>query len=222
MLNVFQSLRCCVLVLLCLNLTACAGFRAGVESIAYIGSADQLPPKPGPSFQSRHNLDWNDVQLSVELNNKLQTRDHTVMLFVVPTTIDPFDKFIGAKDTNKLVAYVEMKSMNSKLLFDPAQARFLINGQPHAPVKASEYARWTDDGQVNNVTGKWGYRDVPAARVLQDPLHNYSFRIEFDLERPSPREENFQLDLSKALQSPNGEPGPVVKFKAVPWKQGYT
>jgi len=222
MLNVIQCVRSCAVVMLCLSLTACAGFRAGVESIAYIGSPDDLPTKPGPSFQSRHNLDWNDVQLSVELNNKLQTRDHTVMLFVVPTTIDPFDKFIGAKDTNKLVAYVEMRSMNPKLSFDPAKVSFLINGQPHAPVKVSEHARWGDDGRVNNLTGKWGYREVTGARSLQDPLHNYSFRIEFDLDRPSPREENFQLDLSQALRSPGGEPGPVVKFKAVPWKQGYT
>lgn len=220
--NTSMFVRRCVLLLLCLGLTGCAGFRAGVESIAYLGSPDELPPKPGPSFQSRHNLTWQDIQLSVELNNKLQTRDHTVMLFVVPTTIDPFDKFIGAKETDRLIAYIEMKSSNPKLSFDPSKVSFVLNGQSHSPVKVAEYAKWGESGEVNNLTGKWGYRDVPSIRALQDPLHNYSFKIEFDLDRPSPREENFQLDLSRALLTPRGEPGPVVKFKAVPWKQGYT
>mgnify|MGYP006197051613 FL=1 len=222
MLNISLFARPFCLLALCFGMAGCAGFRAGVESVAYLDSADHLQPRQSHGMQARHNLSWQDVRFSVELNNKLQTRDHTVMLFVVPTTIDPFDKFIGANDSNKLVAFVEMKSVNPEVSFDATAVRFIVNGQTHPPIKVSEYARWNEDGQVNNLDGKWGYRDLRSTRVLQDSEHNYSFKLEFDLDRPSPREESYQLDLSRALKFPNGEQGPLVKFKALPWKHGYT
>lgn len=203
-------------------LSACAGFRSGIESLAYVDNPEAVPAKRGPGYIPPHVLRWRSLDLSVRLNNAIQTRDFTVMLFVVPTSVDPFDKFSEPDATSRLRIHLEVKAEQPGYVFDPDSVRFVVNQQVRPPVNAAEYAKWNAQGEIDAAQGQWAYRKTTGPRVLSAPGSGHTFQLEFDMPAPSPREEHFQLDLRKAIQTPEGAEGPVLKFKAVPWEQGYT
>ncbi|HEX4843011.1 MAG TPA: hypothetical protein VFV57_05020 [Limnobacter sp.] len=202
-------------------LSACAGFREGYESLAYIDNAEQLPKQRGPGYMPPHAVPWNGLTLRVALNNTLQTSDHTVMLFVVPTSVDPFDKFVGPEAQSRLTVFFDVKGADNHE-FDPSKAQFVVDGQRHAPILVTEFAKRDPDGQYADTDGRWGYETLTGVKRLTEPGRNYSFKLQFDLDRPSPLKDNFLLDMQGALKGPAGQAGPVLRFKAVKWENGYT
>jgi len=202
-------------------LSSCAGFRSGIESLAYIENPDNLPARRGPGYIPPHVVKWQDMELAVRLNNRLQTNDYTVMLIVVPTSVDPFDK-PAEGEGGRLVVYLDVKSASPGRIFEPAQVRFMLDDKAYLPVKVSEDGRWNEKGEADNEQGKWRYQDLSGGRSLTDARKQYAFRLEFDMVPPSPKQQNLQLDLGKAFHTPAGVEGPVLKFKPVHWEQGYT
>ncbi|MBS7691831.1 hypothetical protein I0E51_01290 [Pseudomonas lalucatii] len=84
-----------LLLLFCVLLAGCAGYRSGEVSRAYV----EMPP-PAEAI-ARGTPNWLQVpgaRLRVELRNEVQRREHQVVLFIVPVMIDPRDRPLYSQD----------------------------------------------------------------------------------------------------------------------------
>ena len=86
----------CSLLISIILLTAagCAGYRSGLASIPYVGDVEPTPKAPETSYELGE-LKWvhlPGVELKVSLNKTIGMSDRTVMLVVVPMSLDPRDK----------------------------------------------------------------------------------------------------------------------------------
>lgn len=74
-----------------LLLSGCGGFRGGIESVPYVGEA---VPLGSASLRTRlREIPLSGMTVAVSLNNRLQTYQYEVMLYVIPTYLNFWDEF---------------------------------------------------------------------------------------------------------------------------------
>lgn len=195
----------------CLLLGGCAGFRSGVESVAYVGEQEA-------DEQGRLRLD--DATLALRLNNQIQQSDFQVILFVVPVMYDPIDKpRYNEKDGIRLL--FEIQPATTDFRFRPEHVVLTVDGRSLSPSSVS-LIMVRDPGQFP-LDGFQAIDQSPTG--LDYPLgvsqRSWQFILKFDGPVPTPSSD-IRMDLSRALERPAKPPLPPIRFRSRAWKQGYT
>lgn len=188
-------------------LSGCAGFRGGMESSAYIPEVEESVEFPyGKVFK----LPGMDLQ--VQLDNRLQSRDVQVILFIVPVMIDLKERFIDNNRPLRTRAHVTVTALESGLIFRPTLARLKYAGKSYSGLIGYSLAK-DDHGRFAN---------QPVDDELElTPGRRYVLSIDFDTPTPSPSNKDIVLELDEALDSPDAEIPPIY-FEPIEWSQGYT
>lgn len=208
-------MRTLIAVLFALLLAACAGYRGGWASVAYVG--DKVPTEVG-AFPS--DLGVPDTELRVSLNNLQRTYDYQVWFFAVPVAVDP--RTVMSEDhVGKLRVRLSVAPKTPGWVFRPGEARITIDGRTFTAVRGTRFAQWNEAGQVVKDGGRYDSRDVGAEFALE-PSSRYQLTLEFDAPVPEPEKAQLSLDLSSALRAAGQPAVPPVKFAPVRWKHGYT
>jgi hypothetical protein len=180
-----------LLFALLLVVAGCAGYRGGWYNEAYTGDPAPDFPVPYSAFElqqpGRRALPGLTLQAS--LNNRVQTNDRKVVLFVVPAGYDPQDRRMNIGPSDRVRLYLTMT------------------------VIATEGATVTssDDNR----------RRLAEPQVLA-PGSQHRLWVDFQTAIPPPQHSQISVDLSNALKADGLPALPLLKFKAVRWKQGYT
>jgi hypothetical protein len=206
-------------------IAACAGFRGGWESFAYIGD---MPPPPPPESRTPHEaherslLAVPGLRLRVTIGNQLRTYDTQVYLYVLPLSIDP--RSVPTRDVapGRTRVYVNVMPLEPGFVFEPQRAVLSVAGKSHRALAGYEFGRW--DAQGNRVTegGRWEHRAIDQALPLDEVNRQYLLSIDFDTAAPSPQSRDIAVDLSHALRSPDRPPVPLIRFLPVRWKESYS
>lgn len=205
-------------MVLCLLLAGCAGYRYGEVSRAYVGQA------PNAATIVRGTQNWLELpgaRIRVELSNEVQHSEHQVMLFIVPVMYDPMDQpLYPAEQSARLL--LEISPQEGAASFRPEQALLSIDGHEYRPAGVQQLVVF-DPGQ-HPLAGARDAEERKPAGVgygLDRPGRHYQFWLRFDAPMPAPTQD-IHLDLSRALHVPGQPAVPPIRFRAVPWKQGYT
>ncbi|AYF87784.1 hypothetical protein D6Z43_11710 [Pseudomonas sp. DY-1] len=210
LLTVGNSLLASILIV-CLLLTGCAGFRSGVESAAFV--EDQAADERG-------RIQLTDVALTLDLHNQIQQNDFQVILFVVPVMYDPIDKpRYDEKDGIRLL--LEIQPATADFHFRPEHVVLRVDGRVLEPAAVSlimvrDVGQFPLDGlqAINQSPAGLDYR-------LAVPQRSWQFILKFAGPVPKPSSD-IQLDFSRALERPGKPPLPTIRFRSRPWSQGYT
>lgn len=210
-----------------LGLAACAGYRGGWESVAYIGTPPDWIRSDDANAPSRPNpLDLPGLQLQVRLDNQLRTRDTQVMLFAVPIAVDPRDVFVQNHQPGKTRVFVSVRVDETGFVFRPTLAVLSVAGRRVSGEAGFDFARWDAQGRRlepgDTTAGQWLHRPVGEAFALDEQYRRYLLSIDFLLPAPSPQTPDIELDLSQALKSPTQPALPPIRFAPVRWREGYT
>lgn len=202
-------------MLICLSLTACAGFRGGWESRPYIAQAAASAASESPV------LDLPGLQLEVALPNRLRTYDTQVYLYVLPLVIDPRDAYMQKPRPGWTRVHLTVTPATADFIFHPAQARLQIAGKSYAGAAGFEFAQWDAQGLRVQQGGQYEHKPV-ASLSLAEAGRRYILSIDFPVDMPSPQGSELALDLSAALVSPAQPVLPLIRFQPVKWKQSYS
>lgn len=203
----------------------CAGFRGGWMSIAYLGdSPPAVPVEPlsGPALHQRPTLRVPGLELQVELDNEMRTYDNQVVLFVVPTSVDPRKTYSKNVAPGKTRVFVTVTAAEAGFVFRPGLAELGIGTQRHTGIAGFDFGQWNAAGERVAQGGTWEHRAIGEEFVLAEPGRRYHLSIDFATPTPSPESPDIRIDLSRALASPRQPPLPVIRFAPRRWKQGYT
>ncbi|MDA8482782.1 hypothetical protein NNO07_06850 [Pseudomonas resinovorans] len=195
----------------CLLLAGCAGFRSGVESGAIID---------GQEADERGRVQLADVALTLDLQNQIQQNDFQVILFVVPVMYDPIDKpRYNEKDDTRLL--LEIQPATADYRFRPERVVLTVDGRP-LPLAKVSLIMVRDPNQFP-LDGLQAIDQTPAGLDyrMTVPQRSWQFILKFAAPVPQPSSD-IQLDLSRALERPGKPPLPPIRFRSRPWKQGYT
>lgn len=186
-------------LLICLFLSACAGFRGGEFSAPYVGDADSAIEPPSTPYErgQLEKLELPGLRLDVSLKNRIRTYDYGVMLFVIPMYVD-FSDGRGAGERLRVALGITPTLPGYR--FDPSRVSISVDGRRFEAVFPS---------------GEGG------AQMLDNTGKTYYFRLPFAADLPSP-DSAIILDLSDALQNPSLPPVPVIRFRKLRWSEGYT
>lgn len=211
------------IILLSAALAACAGYRGGWESVAYLGDA---PPAaladaaaqdlPKPAFRLP------GMELKVTLDNRVRSYDTQVMMAAVPVSVDPRDTFVDNHVPGRTRVFVTVTPGEPGFVFRPALARLQVGEQQFAATRGHLFGMWNDRGERVAQGGKWEHRPVDGALPLGDTGRAYLLSIDFPTSAPPPTRRDLAVDLSRALTSAHHPPPPLVRFWPARWKQGYT
>jgi hypothetical protein len=208
----------CWFLLVCVLLSGCAGYRYGEISRAYI---DEPPATTTIARGAQNWLEIPGARIRVELGNEVQHSELQVMLFIVPVMYDPVDKplYRAAQGARLLL---EISPQVGAARFDPEQVLLSIEGRAYRPIGVQQIAVF-DPGQKVLTDARDASERAPVGLdySLGGPGRHYQFWLRFDAPLPAPSQD-IRLDLSRALQLPGRPPAPPIRFRAVPWKQGYT
>lgn len=217
--------RLCWSLCLALLLCACAGYRGGWESVAYIG---QPPPAPAanaeaePSPGKRPALSSPGLALEISIDNQLRTYDTQVYLFVLPLSIDPRRVYPKNNVPGTTRVHVTVTPSEPGFVFQPALAVLKVGEQHFAGSAGFEFGMWNREGARVREGGSWDHRAVGPHFPLSEPGRKYLLSIDFPTPVPSPESPDISLDLSRALASSRHPPVPLIRFMPMRWKQGYT
>ena len=206
-----------LLLLFCVLLAGCAGYRSGEVSRAYIGT----PPQAAAIARGTPNwLQVPGARVRVELGNEVQQREHQVMLFIVPVMVDPRERPLYRADEGaRLLLEI---SATEAAHFSPEHALLWIDGQAYRPSGVQQLTVF-DPGQYPLTALRETEERAPAGvrYALNRPGRHHQFWLRFSAPLPAPTQD-IRLDLSGALRVPGQPPVPLIRFRPVPWKQGYT
>jgi hypothetical protein len=195
-----------------LLLPACAGYRSGWESYAYVGEARPAPPAAARTpyeAERRSELSLPGLRLRVSLDNAVQTLEKEVCLYVIPVSVDPRDSYRQTGDPARTRLFLSVTPADAGFVFRPALARLGIGATEHRAARATG-----PDGE--------GELRLDADFALAEAGRTYRFVVEFDVARPSPRSEELSVDFSRALRSPRRPPLPPIRFLPARWRESYS
>lgn len=198
-----------LILLTILILSGCAGFRSGFASIPYIGENEPIAEERFFEVYD-HSLALPGVKLDIGINNRIRTRDIAVMLLVVPISIDLFDKPYYTEN-DRFTISLSIIPKEPGFSFNPEGVTATVDLQSFKPV-STEFR-----GNISNA-------DKPSEIDREISLTKDMYQaiiMTFDLPVPT-TDRNITLDISKALTHPKHPAIPVIRFKKVRWKQGYT
>lgn len=206
------------------TLSGCAGFRGGWQSVPYVGEVPpQLPPAETPAeAQDRSQVALPGLRLGVDLNNRLRTYDTQVMLFIVPVSIDPRERYMQDLRPGITRVTLRIEPLMPGFVLQATRARLTVGGRSVAALGASEFAQWGHDGAKVGQGGRYGDRPLPERFELDGVGLAQIVHLEFPIARPSPESPDIQLDLGEALFNPATPALPLIRFVPVRWKHGYT
>lgn len=189
-------------------ISGCGGFRSGYASIAYIGDVEPISEENYFEFYD-YSLALPSLELNLHINNRIKTRDITVIL-LIPFTIDLIDKPYY-KDTDRFQISLTIIPKEQDFTFNPSEVTATVDGQTFKPV-------------ISRLrTGP--YKDDKSSVIeKKTPLRKDKFHaIDMTFDRPVPTtDRTITLDIGTALIHPHHPAIPVIRFKKVRWKQGYS
>lgn len=206
-------------------LAACAGFRGGWESVAYVGDAPpaglaetlaKAVPRQPPE------LDLGGLKLRVSIDNRLRTYDTQVYLFALPLSVDPRRVHSGEQRSGTTRVFVHVTPQVTGYEFAAEAAVLQIAGRQFRALGGFEFGRWDDAGQRAERVGRWDHRPIVTPYRLDQIGRRYLLSIDFAAPMPSPESHDIVLDLSGALRAPGQAPVPLIRFTPVQWEEGYT
>lgn len=207
-----------------LNLSGCAGFRGGWDSVAYIG--DRPPAEYAEVRADRAArppvLRLPGVDLAVSIDNRLRTYDTQVYLFALPLSVDPRNVYSKNVEPGKTRVFVTVTPSEPGFVFRPGAAVLHVEGRRFTGVEGFEFGMWTSDWERVTEGGIWDHRPVGEEFRLLEPGRKYLLSVDFDTLVPSPESAAIALDLGRALASPHSPAIPLIRFAPVRWKEGYT
>lgn len=216
-------------------LAGCGGFRGGYLSAPYLGDGPPDIPIPETRYEfSRvQSIEFPDLKLDLALNNALQTYDFQVFLFIVPGYVNLKERRREAGDALQVSLHATPSRVG--FAFDPRHVVMTIDGQAYRPkvvwlddgVKRRQ--AWYDFAQQSRFgaarppvpTSEQWRTSVDAPMDLSRPHTTYEFTLLFDAPVPAP-DQVMTLDLSTALETPARSPVPLIRFRKLRWKEGYS
>ena len=208
-----------------LLVAGCAGFRGGVESLAYLGdSPPELPADPLPlnELRGRAALRVPGAQLQVTIDNRLRTYDTQVYLYALPLSIDPRNVYAQNNAPGKTRVFVNITPSDPSFVFEPWRAVLRVAGKTYRGSAGFDFGMWDADGKRVAKGGQWQHRPVHEPFALAEAGRRYYLSIDFDTPTPSPESREISLDLADALRSSLHPALPPIRFAPVRWKEGYT
>jgi hypothetical protein len=203
---------------ICVLLAGCAGYRSGEVSQAYVDVAPTLDPlvRGTPTW-----LEISGARVRVELANEIQQREHQVMLFIVPVMVDPRDKPLYPVEQGARLL-LEISPVVHGASFRPEAVVLTVDGREYRPSEVQRMAVF-DPGEYPLDALRDAEPGSPANLdySLDKSGRHHQFLLRFGTPMPAPTQE-IRLDLSRALHLPGQPAVPPIRFRAVPWKQGYT
>jgi hypothetical protein len=215
-------------------LSGCGGFRGGIESVPYVGTAALQETTAHPAWP--HEVTLPDLTLRLSLNNAVQTYQYEVMLFIIPTYLNFWDEFRN-RNAEALELTVQVSARNAAVTFDPRQLILTVDGKEVQPrgvwvnnrererqviddfVKANRQAL-PNQLPVTPHASEW--RDVVTDPVALRPMdQSPRYIVIFPLPLLSP-ERDLALDINRALLEPRRATIPPIHFKSMPWSEGYS
>ncbi len=181
-------------------------------------------PETGYGLGNLEQIQLPGVKLDISLNNRVQTNDFGVMLFVVPMYFEPWDK-PSFKETDRLTVRLTILPGDQDFVFDPSGVTVMVEGRVFSPVsirlddpeKLSAY--WKSPSTAAYDPTQWS--DPVDKEIVLKKDKYYGFRIVFDCPVPTP-EKDIRLEMKRALKHPRFPEIPTIRFKKIRWKQGYT
>ena len=192
-----------------ITLGGCAGFRSGYASFPYIGENEPVSEEKYFEFYD-HSLVLPGVTLSININNRIRTRDIAVMLVVVPISIDLFDKPYY-DENDRFTISMSIIPNEPGFTLNPSEITATVDGQSYKPA-STEFRRDLSNDDKRSVIDK----EIP---LTKNKFH--AIDVTFDLPVPT-TDRNITLNIGKALIHPQHPAIPIIRFKKVRWKQGYT
>lgn len=215
-------------------LTACGGFRGGIESVPYVGDS---APQGQPSHPSwPHKILLPGLTLELSLNNALRTYQYEVMLFVIPTYLNFRDEYRN-REAEALELSLQLEARDASMVVDLRQLVLTVDGREVRPngvwvnnlererrviedfVKARREAP-TNQPPAGPRASEW--RDAITDPVaLGAGVRSARFIVVFPLPLLSPEKE-MRLDLNQAIVDPRGVELPLIRFQSTPWSDAYS
>jgi hypothetical protein len=196
-----------VLILMILLITlGCGGWRSGVKSQPYVGTPPPEPVTPADIVRLP------GVELSILLNNSIQTSDIAVMAFAVPIHYDPIDHQRFKKD-DKLEVSLDITPSEENFTFDPFASIVTVDGNSYNPVAIFKYKSYPS-GEL-----KREYLDHQTFALTKGKY--FGLYIQFDCLVPTPDRE-ISLDIGRALMHPTLPAIPKINFMKLKWERPYT
>ncbi|MBK8229043.1 MAG: hypothetical protein IPK72_00375 [Candidatus Eisenbacteria bacterium] len=204
---------------------ACAGFKGGWKSVAYVGEAPSetvVNEAEKGLINGRSKLALPGAQLEVEIDNRLRTYDMHVYLFVLPLWWNPRDVYAENHEEGWTRVYLTITPSDSSFVFRPTEAVLRMESGRFPGARGFEFGIWNEAGQRITEGQGWAHRPLASDVALDVPGRRYHLSIDFETPVPSPKSQQIELDLSRALVSPEHPETPVIRFAPVRWKLGYT
>jgi len=222
-------LRSCKVLLLmiamCLGVVACAGYRGGWESLAYIGD----PPPPAPpedrtpfDADNRAVLNVSGLRLRVTINNQLQTYDAQVYLYALPLSVDPRRTYSQSLAPGKTRVNVHVTPLEAGFVFRPELAVLYVAGKQSGGTASFEFGRWGSQGNRVTQGGRWDHRPVGPELHLTEIGRQYLLSVDSATPVPSPESHDIAVDLSRALPAAEQPPLPLIRFLPIRWRESYS
>jgi hypothetical protein len=215
-------------------LSGCGGFRGGIESVPYVGTAAQQESTAHPAWP--HEVTLSDLTFRLSLNNSVQTYQYEVMLYFIPTYLNFWDEF-RSRDAEALELTVQVTARGGPITFDPRQLILTVDGEEIQPngvwvinpererqviedfVKARRQAL---PNQLPVTPHAVEWRDAVTDPVALHPTdQSPRYIVTFPLPLLSP-EEDLALDINRALLEPRRSKIPPIHFKSMSWSEGYS
>lgn len=204
---------------------ACAGFKGGWKSVAYIGEAPAetvVNEAEKGLINGRSKFELPGTRLEVEIDNRLRTYDMHVYLFVLPLWWDPRDVYAENHEEGWTRVYLTVTPSDSTFVFRPTEALLQMESGSFPGTRGFEFGIWNEAGQRVTEGQGWAHRPLASEVALTEAGRRYNLSIDFKTPVPSPKSPRIELDLSKALISTRHPSIPVIRFAPVKWKLGYT
>jgi hypothetical protein len=185
--------------------------------VAYTGDS---PPAPIPAAGSP--IELPGVTLRVTINNRLRTRDTQVMLYVVPTSIDPRDVYDHAPAPGRTRVYLNATTRVTGWVFRPGGAVLSFGGGRFVADAGHEFGRWGADGRRVERDGRYEHQPVAGERLLAEVGRRYLLSVDFPTPVPDPQSRDIVLDIATCLVAPAQPALPLIRFVPARWEEGYT
>lgn len=221
-------------ILVLFALSGCGGFRGGIESVPYVGEA--VPPESASPRTALREIPLSGMTVAVSLNNRLQTYQYQVMLYVIPTYLNFRDEF-QHQDTENLELTLQITAHDSSVTIDSRQLVLAVDGKELRPtavwVNNRERERQVIDAYVAarrqapsdqppSLPHVAEWRDAVTTPVMvRSHEKSPRFIVVFPLQLVPPQRE-FSLNFNPAIVEPVGSDRPLLRFLPQRWSEGYS
>ncbi len=236
------------LVFSLLLLSACAQYKGGFTSVPYVGKIEPDLGSPSTLFELGQletiRLPESKLHMSIGLNNQIKTYDFT-LFFLVPVQMNQTESLTHIEQDH-LQLKLHISPQQDGFRFNPHLITIRLDGQE---VTMSAAWIEDNDKRFNHLYKAYHLalakraaairsgispEDAPKANkpkpeewrepvdttmVLNKSDKSYWFIVDFDAPVPA-TDRGIILDLSKALQHPDLEPVPLIRFKKISWSEG--